>query len=84
MRPYLRADLAAEEGEAWVGMRPMTPDGLPAIGRLAPWRNAFVSTGHATNGVFTAPASAELLAEIAVRGDAAEIPAFSPLRFTAG
>jgi D-amino-acid dehydrogenase len=80
VRRYLGQDFAASGGSAWVGMRPMTPDGLPVIGRLRPWRNAFVSTGHAANGIFMAPVSAELLAD-AVEGDEEAEGVFSGDRF---
>src|SRR5690606_37014774 len=33
------------------GMRPMSPDGLPIIGRLPRMNNGFVTTGHAMMGV---------------------------------
>lgn len=81
-RRYLRADLQGAAESEWTGMRPMTPDGLPAIGRLPAYRNAFVSTGHAANGIFMAPASGEVLAQVVVDGQAAfDIAAFDPLRF---
>jgi D-amino-acid dehydrogenase len=79
---YLAAELPAGDGVAWTGMRPMTPDGLPAIGRLPGLRNAFVSTGHATNGVFMAPSSGEALAQLAVHGEAGvDMAPFDPGRF---
>lgn len=80
-RRYLR-DPLPEEGQAWVGRRPMLPDGLPAIGRLPGLENAFVSTGHATNGVFMAPASGLALAQLSVRGAAdVDLAPFDPGRF---
>ena len=78
---YLRA-LPDERGRAWTGMRPMTPDGLPVIGRLPGVTNAFVSTGHSMNGVFMAPVSGEALAELILDGKTrADIGAFDPRRF---
>ncbi len=79
---YLRAELPDERGQAWTGMRPMTPDGLPVIGRLPGVENAFVSTGHSMNGVFMAPVSGEALAELILDGKTrADIGAFDPRRF---
>ncbi|MEA2026277.1 MAG: FAD-dependent oxidoreductase, partial [Chloroflexota bacterium] len=40
------------------GVRPMTPDGLPIMGKLPNLENAWVSTGHAMLGITLAPASA--------------------------
>lgn len=84
VRRYLRKDLQGEAEQEWTGMRPMTPDGLPIIGRLAPLRNVFVTTGHAANGIFMAPASGELLADLAVEGKCSlDASPFDPMRFAA-
>ncbi len=42
---------AREGGREWVGMRPMTPDTLPVVGRLGSRENVFVNTGHQMSGV---------------------------------
>jgi D-amino-acid dehydrogenase len=47
--------------QVWVGMRPLTPDGLPVIGSLPGVANAFVATGHAMLGVTLAPATARAI-----------------------
>ena len=39
-------------------MRPMTPDGLPIIGRLGRLANTYVATGHGMLGVTLAPGTA--------------------------
>ena len=83
-RNYLREELRGATESAWTGMRPMTPDGLPIIGRLPRYRNVFVSTGHGANGIFMSPTSGELLADLAVDGESAIDPTpFDPVRFTA-
>lgn len=71
--------------DAWAGLRPATPDGLPSLGPLPPWHNLWVSTGHFRKGVLLAPLSAQLLARslLAGRLDAALEPC-SPARPTAG
>ena len=85
VRRHLRADLGGATETAWTGMRPMTPDGLPAIGQLSPFENVFVSTGHGTNGIFMAPASGELLADLALMGGGdVDAAAFAPDRFAQG
>lgn len=50
------------ERRDWVGMRPLTPDGLPLIGRLPGVDNVWLATGHQMLGVTLAPATARLLA----------------------
>ena len=79
---YLRANLPGGQEQEWTGMRPMTPDGLPIIGQLPGIANAFVSTGHSTNGVFMAPVSGEAMAQLAIQGKTeTDIKAFDPRRF---
>ncbi|MCE3263174.1 MAG: amino acid dehydrogenase [Pseudoduganella sp.] len=47
----------------WTGLRPMTPDGTPVVGRSA-IRNLFTNTGHGTLGWTMSCGSAQLLADI--------------------
>lgn len=53
---------------AWVGMRPMTPDGLPIIDRLPAFPNAFVCTGHGMTGVGLSLVSGARVAEYVTSG----------------
>ena len=47
--------------DAWTGIRPASPDGLPVIGEVvAP--HLWIATGHYRNGILLAPATAHLLA----------------------
>lgn len=46
----------------WMGMRPLTPDGLPAVGQLGSYGNAYVSCGHGTYGMTMAAPTAMVLA----------------------
>ena len=55
----------------WAGLRPMTPDGTPIIGR-SPIANLFLNTGHGTLGWTMAAGSGRVLADI-VSGRQAEI-----------
>ena len=65
------------------GIRPMTPDGLPIIGRLGDLRNAYVSTGHGMQGITLGPGSALALTALVLRGEAPEVLVpFTPARFT--
>ena len=71
-------------GSAWVGARPMTPDGLPIIGRLPGADNAYIATGHGMLGVTLAPATGSAIAELI--GGSPPQPAlapFAPGRFVA-
>lgn len=55
----------------WCGLRPMTPDGTPIVGR-SPIANLFLNTGHGTLGWTMAAGSGRVLADI-VSGRQAEI-----------
>ncbi|MFV0433300.1 MAG: NAD(P)/FAD-dependent oxidoreductase [Leucobacter sp.] len=67
------------------GMRPMSPDGLPVIGRLPRLDNGFVSTGHGMMGVTLAPATARVLTELMREGrESPTLAPFSPARFRGG
>jgi D-amino-acid dehydrogenase len=50
--------------EEWSGLRPMTYDDLPVIGRVARFRNLTLAAGHGMLGITTAPATGRLVAEI--------------------
>jgi D-amino-acid dehydrogenase len=63
------------------GMRPMTPDGLPAIGALPGLANTFVSTGHGMLGITLAAGSARALSDLVLRGvRRPELAPFDPAR----
>lgn len=47
----------------WSGLRPMTPDGTPIVGR-SPIQNLFLNTGHGTLGWTMAAGSGRVLADI--------------------
>ncbi len=48
----------------WFGYRPMSPDGLPYLGRVGKFANLTTSCGHSMLGVTLAPISGRLLADI--------------------
>lgn len=71
--------------DAWVGMRPMSPDGLPIIGRAEPYKNVYLSTGHNMLGVTLAPATGESLATLVTTDETPPVlRPFSPNRFQRG
>jgi D-amino-acid dehydrogenase len=82
-RPYLAGWTPDSDGpvEAWAGLRPATPDGLPMIGALPGVEGAYLATGHGMLGVTLAPATAALLAPLVLEGRAApELAPFDPAR----
>lgn len=50
--------------QPWCGLRPVTPDGLPYIGRLSNWKNVTVAAGHAMLGLSMGPVTGRIAAEI--------------------
>ena len=76
---YLHAWPDEVEGRAWTGMRPMTPDGLPVIGRIAD--NVSIASGHSMLGVTLAPVTGELVAQVVADGAQPDVlRPFSPDR----
>ncbi|MGB5378785.1 NAD(P)/FAD-dependent oxidoreductase [Muriicola sp.] len=55
---------ASEMEEAKCGLRPVTPDGLPYIGRSSHLKNLTIATGHAMMGWSLGPATGKLVSEI--------------------
>lgn len=66
--PIKRASVTAE----WTGLRPATPDDLPAIGPISTKR--WVAAGHFRNGILLAPGTARLLRQM-ILGQQTEIDA---------
>ena len=74
------ADAAFER--AWTGLRPGSPDELPIIGAAPGWENVTLATGHYRNGIMLAPITAQLIANLLLRGqDSALLEHVSPERF---
>ena len=68
--------------EFWTGLRPMTPDGTPIVGR-AMQRNLWLNTGHGTLGWTMACGSGLLLADqIAGRKTAISADGLGPERYS--
>ncbi|MFL9960343.1 D-amino acid dehydrogenase [Paraburkholderia sediminicola] len=51
------------KAQFWTGLRPMTPDGTPIVGRT-PVANLFLNTGHGTLGWTMSCGSGQLLADV--------------------
>jgi D-amino-acid dehydrogenase len=80
---YLRGWPDGREETFWAGLRPLTPDGLPVLGRLPGYSNVFVATGHGMLGIMLAPATATVMAQLLRAEDPGiDLTPFRPDRFT--
>jgi len=78
------APLVSECGflRAWAGLRPDTADHLPILG-YGEIENLVFATGHFRNGILLAPVTAEVIAELILRGSTSRpVEAYRPTRFT--
>ena len=68
--------------QPWAGLRPVSPDGVPYLGKAAGFPNLIAATGHAMMGLSLAPVSGRLVADL-LADDAPfrPIEAMSPGRF---
>jgi D-amino-acid dehydrogenase len=68
--------------EPWAGLRPVSPDGIPYLGKIRGFSNLLAATGHAMMGLSLAPVSGRLVADL-LAGDAPfrEIEAMEVGRF---
>jgi D-amino-acid dehydrogenase len=82
VRTYLPGIAPTPTIEIWRGLRPLTPDDLPILGRPAATSGLILATGHGMSGISQAPISGELIAQLA-SGETPEIDLtpFSPDRF---
>jgi D-amino-acid dehydrogenase len=53
-----------ENQKVWRGLRPVSPDGLPYLGRTKRYSNLLVATGHAMMGLSLGPISGKIVAQI--------------------
>jgi D-amino-acid dehydrogenase len=68
--------------EIRAGLRPVSIDDVPVLGRLPGWENAYVCTGHGANGLLLGPYSAHLVAaQVSGRAPAIDITPFGVERF---
>jgi D-amino-acid dehydrogenase len=67
-RAYLRGIDGAEVASEWCGLRPLTADGLPAIGWAKGAEGVFIATGHAMMGFLLGPLTGMLASEIILDG----------------
>lgn len=60
---YIPGVAQAPERSRWCHLRPMTPDGLPIIGRVPQVPNVWIAAGHGMLGVTQGPITGKLVAE---------------------
>jgi D-amino-acid dehydrogenase len=81
-REFLPGLPPAETTEIWRGLRPLTPDDLPIIGRPAGMHGLVLATGHGMKGMSQGPITGELVAQLICGEQPAIDPSpFSPDRF---
>ena len=78
VREYIVLDEKLDIKETWAGLRPVTPDGMPIIGRSSRCKNLIVATGHAMLGLSLGPGTGQVVAELVNRKETAFD--LSPLR----
>ena len=61
-RDLLGLDPRPEDGQPWMGFRPMTPDGLPIVDWSTKYENLLLACGHNKIGMTLGPATGELVA----------------------
>jgi glycine oxidase len=68
--------------QEWAGLRPITPDMLPIIGRDPVFDHVIYASGHSRNGILMAPLTGETVAALAVgESPAHDLSQFRPGRF---
>lgn len=72
---------ARELENAACGLRPVSPDGMPYIGRLGHWKNVSVGAGHAMMGWSLGPITGKTIQEI-ISGEktSLDLSPYQPLR----
>ena len=65
---FLDVDLTTRDA-GWVGPRPMTPDGLPYLGRVPGHDRVVVAAGHNMLGLTLAPVSGRVVAGLVMDDD---------------
>jgi D-amino-acid dehydrogenase len=71
-----------EEVKPWSGLRPVSPDGMPYLGRTKAWQNVVIATGHAMMGLSLGPGTGRIVGRV-LDGELpeVEIKLCSPDRF---
>ena len=68
--------------ETWRGLRPLTPDDLPILGRPRGFENLIVATGHGMSGISQGVMTGQLVAELVTGArPSLDLAPFAPDRF---
>lgn len=79
--PGLKIDFPPTD-KIWSGLRPVTPDGLPYIGKHSAYNNLVIAGGHAMLGISMGTGTGKIVSEILQRKTTAiNISAFRTERF---
>jgi glycine oxidase len=71
--------LVRQREKGWAGVRPMSPDGAPIVGKSG---DLWVAAGHGRNGWLLAPITAEIIATEIMGGERDALwSRYSPDRF---
>ena len=63
-------------------LRPLTPDGVPIIGRAPQWENVYLATGGGKKGILLSPIIGQATADLITTGRTAlDIALCTPQRF---
>lgn len=79
--PGLKIDFPPKD-KIWTGLRPVTPDGLPYIGKVENFKNLLIAGGHAMLGISEGAATGKIISDI-IEGKSTpiDISAFKVERF---
>ncbi len=61
---WLRNPVDKGPWRKWFGFRPMTPDGLPLVGKSGMIENLWIASGHGQRGMTLAPVTAKLIVDL--------------------
>ncbi|HMI79654.1 MAG TPA: FAD-dependent oxidoreductase [Ferruginibacter sp.] len=79
--PGLKIDLPPTD-KIWNGLRPVTPDGLPYIGKVPNLANVVIAGGHAMLGISEGPGTGKIVCEMMQRrAHSFDISPFAVKRF---
>ncbi|MEO6289561.1 MAG: FAD-dependent oxidoreductase, partial [Ginsengibacter sp.] len=79
--PGLQIDFPPVE-KIWTGLRPVTPDGLPYIGKPKSYNNVIIAGGHAMLGISEGAGTGKIVSDIISHTTpGTNITAFNPERF---
>jgi D-amino-acid dehydrogenase len=69
--------------QAWAGLRPVSPDGIPYVGGVPAAGNLLVATGHAMMGLSLAPVTGRIIGDLlADESPFRSISGMAPSRFS--